>query len=255
VSAAAFDQLAARYDELWTDSITGRAQRQAVWRAIAGLFRSGERVADLGCGTGEDALWLARTGVTVYAVDSSPMMLRIAAERARHEMLDHRILCATADLARFVPPGELDGAISNFGALNTIANLRPLARALASAMRPGGRAALCVMGRFCFWETVWYLLRGQPSKAFRRARGNSRASIGIPVYYHSARAVARSMAPEFRLVAKRGIGIFVPPSSMETVVRRAPGLCAALAQADGVAQAWPLLRSAGDHELLVFARN
>ena len=255
MTAAAFDTLAARYDELWTGSLTGSLQRDAVWRTLDGLFHPGELVADLGCGTGEDALWLARAGVRVWACDAAPLMLRIAARRAREQSLDGLICCASADLARAALPGPLDGAISNFGALNTLPGLRPVARALAASVRPGGRVALCVMGRFCLWETAWYAFRGQLSKALRRLRGSAPASFGIQVYYHSARAVAAAMAPHFRLVARRGIGVFVPPSYLEPLARRAPRLSAALGALDRLTAAWPLLRSLGDHELLVFARN
>lgn len=253
--AAAFDGLAARYDELWTNAVTGRLQRQAVWRALAGLFRSGERVADLGCGTGEDAVWLARVGVQVYAVDAAPAMVRIAAARALAEGLGGRITCAAGDIARLKLPGRFDGALSDFGALNTLPDLRPLGRELAAAIPAGGRVALCVMGRFCLWETAWHLLRGQPAKALRRVGGVAPSSLGFPVYYHSARGVEAAMGPAFRLRERYGIGVLAPPSYAETWARRAPRLCDVLAAMDQVVARWPWLRSMGDHELLVFVRR
>ena len=64
---AAFDKLAMRYDELWTHSPVGRLERDEVWRCIKRLFRPGDRLLDLGCGTGEDAVHLERLGVTVSA--------------------------------------------------------------------------------------------------------------------------------------------------------------------------------------------
>jgi SAM-dependent methyltransferase len=253
--AAGFDAIAARYDALWTHSVTGRLQRRAVWRALDGLFRPGERVVDLGCGTGEDALWLARRGVAVNAVDGSPAMLRIAARRAREEALDGRIRCTQADIARFAPSGRWDGAISDFGALNTIADLRPLARALGESIEPGGRVAFCVMGRLCLWETAWFLLLGRPARAFRRMRGTAPSSLGVRVYYHSARSVAAAMKPAFTLLARRGIGVCVPPSYLEPAASRVPRICGVLARVDRMAGAWPVVRSVGDHELLVFVRN
>ena len=38
---AAFDRMAPRYDDLWTNTDVGRLQREAVWRHIDPLFRAG----------------------------------------------------------------------------------------------------------------------------------------------------------------------------------------------------------------------
>ncbi len=56
-----FDALASSYNTLWNNTPSGRGQRQAVGREIDGLFRAGDRVLDLGCGPGDDALHLAES--------------------------------------------------------------------------------------------------------------------------------------------------------------------------------------------------
>ena len=53
-------------------------KREAVWREIDPLFRAGETVLDLGCGTGADAVHLMADGVQVYGTDASAEMVRIA---------------------------------------------------------------------------------------------------------------------------------------------------------------------------------
>jgi SAM-dependent methyltransferase len=85
-TAALFERLAARYDELWTETAVGRAQRNAVWRVVDRLFGSGDCVLDIGCGTGEDAAHLGSRGVLVYGVDASPAM--VARARARGVMAE-----------------------------------------------------------------------------------------------------------------------------------------------------------------------
>jgi len=56
---------------------------------------------DLGAGTGRNALWLARTGWDVTAVDASQVGLTMALEQARREGIPLRTL--RADLLDFVP--------------------------------------------------------------------------------------------------------------------------------------------------------
>ena len=46
-----------------------------------------------------------------------------------------------------------------------------MAGSLAALVRPGGRVAICLLGRFCAWETLYYAVRLQFRKAFRRWRG------------------------------------------------------------------------------------
>ena len=67
-SASAFDELAEVYDADFTNTLLGTLLRDAVWRRIDRLFAAGDRVLDLGCGTGADAVHLAERGVRVMAI-------------------------------------------------------------------------------------------------------------------------------------------------------------------------------------------
>src|ERR1035438_1269767 len=119
-TAALFERLAPRYDELWTETAVGRAQRNAVWRGVDKLYGVGDCVLDIGCGTGEDAAHLRTRGVLVYGIDASWAMVErarargVRAEVGQIEDLT-RASSARLDKLKHVP---LDGAISNFGALN-----------------------------------------------------------------------------------------------------------------------------------------
>ncbi len=56
--------------------------RHVVQARLEALFRRGDRVFDLGCGTGEDALTLAARGVRVVGIDPSPERIARAREKA-----------------------------------------------------------------------------------------------------------------------------------------------------------------------------
>ena len=185
-----FHQIAPQYAELWSETSRGRAQREQVWREIDGLFGLGDRILDLGCGTGDDAVHLMSRGAAVLGIDSAPGMVEIARNRgvaAKRKAIE--------DLGSLEE--RFDGAISNFGALNCVADLAKLSEELAQLVRPQGKLALCVMSRFC-WRTDW---RHLPPRWSGHARWRS-----IDVYYRSARSVAREFTPHFRYQRRVSIG-------------------------------------------------
>ncbi len=245
-AGAAFDGIAWRYDELWTCSSVGRLQRDAVWRRLDTLFRPGDELLDLGCGTGEDAVHLEGLGTKVLAIDASPEMVRVARARGVNASV-----LSIEDLARI--NGHFDGAISNFGAFNCVANLKTVRSSLARLVLPGGNLAVCVLGRFCLWEMLWYLFRGHPLKAFRRLRsGRVSTSLRIRVQHFSIHQLSRAFRPDFTLMEWRGIGLSVPPSYVSAVPER---VLRVFGEIDRRVAHWPLLRALADHRLLVFVRN
>ena len=70
-----FDLLAPDYDKTFTNSTIGRILREAVWTEFESCFLPDQHILELGCGTGEDACFLARRGVRVLAVDHSLEMV------------------------------------------------------------------------------------------------------------------------------------------------------------------------------------
>ena len=256
---APFDALAESYDRIFTDSLIGRAQRSATWRHLDSTFLPGQRVLELNCGTGEDALHLAERGVRVDAFDISPAMIAVANRRlAASRRLPVRFaVLATEDLGAI--DSVYDGAFSNFGGLNCVQDLRQVAANLARVVRPMGHVVLCLASRFCVWETAWWLARGEPAKAFRRLRkGGISAELSpgalVHVQYLSVPELRRLFAPEFSLVALQGIGLFVPPSYVEPHARRFPRLLHGAARLDARLSSLPGLRGAADHVLLTFRR-
>jgi hypothetical protein len=123
---------------------------------------------------------------------------------------------------------------------------------LARLIRPGGYLMICIMGRFCAWETAWALLRGQPRKAFRRWRSSVMSSLGVRVFYPSKQRVEAALRPAFTLANWYGIGVCVPPSY---VTGLSDGLLERLDALDRRIAHWPVLRAAADHRLFVFVRN
>ncbi len=260
-AAQAFDSVADGFDDRFGAWLSVAAQRRAVRRALAEAFPVGARLIEVGGGTGEDALWLVERGREVLMTDVSPAMVRVAeakfagrpgalARAAAAEALD-------AVAATLAGQGPLDGAYSNFAALNCVTDLAPFGRGLARLLRPGAPALLVVFGVLCPGEMLVEGLRRRPRNMLRRfARGNVPARLGgqgFTVRYHRPADIARALSPWFEPAGRRGIGVFVPPSAAEPWISGRPGLLGGLERLDRMLS--KPLAGLGDHVLYSFVRT
>ena len=260
-AATAFDQIAGIYDNVFTRSSIGRAQRKQVWSSLLLGFPRGSRLLELNCGTGEDSRFLAALGRSIVACDVSKAMIDIARERAAMEGYEDERLkylqVANEELELLHGAGCFDGAFSNFSGLNCLDDIAPVAAKLAKLVRPQGRVLICLWSRLCLAEGIWFLLHGQPKKAIRRLWGKARARIGdirISVSYPTVTAIRRAFSPWFHLESHRAVGLFVPPSYAEDWIRPRQKLLSWMEQMDTRFAQKPLLRNLGDHVLLEFVR-
>lgn len=252
-----FDDLASTYDETFTRSTAGARMRAAVWRRLDGAFPAGSRILEVGCGTGEDAVHLARRGVRVVATDPAAAMVREARAKADRAGVGALVTTQLLDAARLDDLGgeAFDGAFSNFGALNCVSDLAPVAEGLARLVRPGGGVLLCLMGRYVPWEWGWFLARGPRSSAFRRLSKSGVAWRGLHVSYPPLRDLKRTFGPGFKLAGARAIGAFLPPSYAEAWAARHPRLLGALDALERRVEALPPFPSLADHVLLELERR
>jgi ubiquinone/menaquinone biosynthesis C-methylase UbiE len=259
-AGAAFDRIAQNYDQIFTDSLIGRAQRDAVWKVLTRAFRKNDKILELNCGTGEDAMFLAGNGVSVVALDASREMIARAEQRLQHSSPQLPVAfyeLPTERIGELHPETQYDGAFSNFSGLNCIADLGTVAASLAELVKPDGRLVLCFSTRFCLIEILYYLALGQWRKALRRGKGYTEMTLDgvqFTVYYPTLRKICRSFAPYFRLYSCTGIGVAVPPSYLEAWARRHPRLFLLLRRLEERLATQPILRNTGDHVLLCFER-
>jgi len=217
-----FDFAAREYDRTFTDPIPGRWFRNAVWSHVTPLFKPGDHILDLGCGTGEDTVWMANQGISIFAVDASSKMIEMAHQKAVGSNVSDSITFRQADFANLSLDSRFDGALSNFGAVNCVENLNALAEQLSIAIKPGGRVVFVVMGPYCPWEIIWYLLHGRVGQAFRRFRSSVDAHVAngktIRIWYPSPKRFQKEFAPFFEKEKIVGIGSLTPPPYMGRLV-------------------------------------
>ena len=147
----------------------------------------GERVVDVGCGTGSAALVAAARGARVVGVDPAARLLGLAREQAARLFLDMEFVAGTAaDLP--VGDARADVVLSSFGVIfapDPSAAAAEFARVLA----PGGRIV------FSAW------LPGSPIAEMNRLAANAvRDVLGLdpgpaPFPWHDEGAIAELFAP------------------------------------------------------------
>lgn len=128
--------LAEYYDQLTTD-VPYRRWADYIEKQFARQKRSVRSVVELGCGTGTLAAILAGRGYRLTAVDLSPEMLSVAAEKCCG--LDVQLVCQ--DMSRLVLPEPVDAVICCLDSLNYITKPALVQRTFQqvfSALRPGG---------------------------------------------------------------------------------------------------------------------
>lgn len=211
----AYDRLAADYDRM---NRVDQRVRDMLWFDYERIFFAGNRILDVGCGTGRDALRLLRMGCSVTAIDVSQGMLTRLTEQwnERDRLITRRM--KAEDIGR-LPSKSFDGIVSGFGALNTVQNLSLFAENGANLLRPGGRMLLHFVGPASLWEWLYLVRRARLAELVRFGRMPEREfSIGGVLVEHHLRR-PKSMyrhyfESRFELVDCYALGALRPPPNV-----------------------------------------
>lgn len=253
----AFDDMAGSYDATFTNTSVGRALREIVWSRLEQVFRPPQRILELGCGTGEDAVRLAGSGVRVVATDPSSRMIQMAHRKTLSANCQERIefrRIAMEDIASFADGEVFDGVLSNFGAVNCAQNLRMLIADVADRLSPGAPLLWVVMGRRAPWEWLWYLPRGQWRKAWRRLRPGGTPWRGMTISYPTPAQMRSLLLPYFTVTRLAPLGVALPPSYAAAWLDRSPLALTVLTRLEKWAQRSSMLASWSDHFIVEAVR-
>ncbi len=167
---------------------------------MVSAFSSGDRVLDVGCGSGREAVPMVRRGIRVVALDLVPAMVRAARRYAVGQGVTVLPVVASVTALPF-----RDGVFDGVAMLGQViahvpdrAGRTGVLRAIRQSLRPGGTLAMTTHNRRCHvkfrlyfaWVNLWRrILRGlgAPSMLGDYDRWTARISGArsqAPVFFH-----------------------------------------------------------------------
>ena len=254
----AFDSYSLTYDEHFTNTAIGRLQRERVHIYLRPLLKRQDNVLELNCGTGEDASFMASSVLSVYATDQSEGMIIAAMKKSSNDNIKFDV-CSIENISSIGAGKSFDLIFSNFGGINCVPpiDVKKCSRDLYQLSNKGGHIALVIMGKRCLWE-MFYFLYKKRDKSFRRlsAKGIS-TQIGnenFLTYYYSPSQIKKIFKEHFEIQYHRPIGLFIPPSYLNSFFENKAWLLKILYHIEKVLGRFSILSNYADHYLIVLKK-
>jgi len=244
-----FDFFAADYDSTFGLSPSGRLFRFHLAERVMSATRPPARILDIGCGTGDDVLWLASNGYTAHGIDESPKMIEAAKAKALTSRSTATFECRSLS-GMASESGRFDVVISNFGALNCVP-LSTWTAVVPSLLTPKGRAHLVLMGRHPFPES---LRRGFAAADRGEVAEVRIGASSVQVHYESIEAVKKALEASVTVTRVEALGCLVPGPGYRAFTESHAILVGFLAMGESVVRGAPFFKGRGDHTLFEFRR-
>lgn len=260
---AAFNRVAGTIDEVVLRNPINAWMREVSFRALVNAFPAVGCVLDLGCGTCEDAIRLAKTGRSVFAIDISEQMVEVARRKIAAHGVQDRVVAARGrvldlpGLLKASPWKQFDGAYANFS-LTYEESLEGVAAALVGALRPGARLLCSLPNRTVLSELLLYGSRLRFDGFLWRFEEPLRFNVHgseLHIRAYSTWQVRQAFARWFSLEGLTGVPVFLPPVYLHEWYGRLGGVQTILKGIDRrLARQFPWNRL-GEHTLFRFRRR
>jgi ubiquinone/menaquinone biosynthesis C-methylase UbiE len=255
----AFSRQSVIFDELNNNNKISEYLRSIYRAEVDSKLRPNDRILELNCGTGLDAIYFASKGHDVLATDLSQGMINQLNAKLTNADLKGKIrtmLCSFNELSK-IKDQKFDYILSNFGGLNCTDKLNEVLISFNSLLNNNGKISLVIMPKYCPWEWLM-VLKGKFSTAFRRFRKGTSAHIEgkhFLCYYYSPDYILNALKKDFKLLSLKGICITVPPEFYTGFIERYPKLFKFLSKIDkSISKVFPFTHCC-DHYVITLQKK
>ncbi|NNT71333.1 methyltransferase domain-containing protein [Flavobacterium sp. IMCC34852] len=253
---ASFDKAAINYDDTFTNTNIGKMQRALVYAELSKHLTSVQNILEINCGTGEDAIWLAKQNFNVTATDISPKMIEVAKSKANlnFKVADINSITKTFEGSTF------DLLFSNFGGLNCLSKseLEKFFANSDSILSEKGKMALVIMPKNTLWEQFYFLTKAQFKNISRRKQESVIAYVdgeNVTTYYYNPKDIVNLAKANFETVAVKPIGFFIPPSYLDGFFKNKKGFLGFLDRLERGIKNISWLSKYADHYLIILQKR
>lgn len=207
------------YDKNLDKNLIASYMRRDSLSVLDGYFKPDMNILEIGCGTGTEAVALAKRNINITAIDVSPEMIRTASVKARKERVEKKIDFAvlSADDMEKIAGRKYDGAYSSFGVLNCVEDMEKFGLSLSKMVRKEGYFICSVMNKYCLAEIFYFLLKLSPEKVFRRMIKQpvpvklSRSDFKVDCRYYSLKEFTKYFKNDFSVEKVYALSLFLLP--------------------------------------------
>jgi len=251
----AFTRQSVVYDEYEKENSTLKWMRKQIRKHALYFLKPGDKMLELNCGTGIDAIFFAQKDIFVHCIDISTGMIEQIKKKVNDNNLSNKISfqqCSYTELNE-IKNTKFDLIFSNFGGLNCLSDLRDVTRFFPTLLKDKGKVCLVIMPPVCPWELV-KVFSADFKFAFRRLKSAGTPAniegIRFTTYYFSSKDIRKALGENFELVKMEGIAVFTPVPQMEKFPKKFPRLTKLLHRLDESLSGYFPFNRIGDHLII-----
>ena len=261
--ANAFDSASEEYDFTIGANFINRWIRDRSIRELLSLSNPRDVILEIGCGTGAEAVTIAKHVTEVVATDISEEMVSILKRKIESRKLQGRIQAMKlgafeiSKASEFLPKGRARIAYSFNGALNCEPGIERFPAELSKVVEDGGFFVCSIRNSLCLSEAVVHAAAFQFDRMAPRKRQPIMVSVGgidVPSFYYRPKRFAEFFSSRFRVRRMIGLPAILPPAYLSDIYFRARRVLSLAERVENLAASRFPLNRLGDQTLIVFQK-
>jgi len=219
----AYDIFSKDYDLGFLNNNIGTLCRKRVHAYLKRYIKENSFVLDIGCGTGEDALYVASLNCSVDAIDISKEMLKIAKNKSKSNPCGYRVRFLKESVNSLKYNRDYDFVLLNFGVFNFIDDIPSFVEFIGKSLRDGGFLFIVSYNKLNFWEIIYFFIKKEISEIFRRKKQNLSLHTGgtkIIVHPYAPRDIKKILSNKLNPVKITPVNSFIPPAFFDKIITK-----------------------------------